>query len=101
MDGSFVYSKTPKGVAEIAARSAQIAMSARRVLIMIDGKRTVDEVSVLVRPGEINSIIAQLESGGFIQRASGSLDVPTVNGRETEFGVAADPIPAGSTSETG
>lgn len=95
MDGSFVYSKTPKGVAEIAARSAQIAMNARRVLIMIDGKRTIDEVSVLVRPGEINSIIAQLESGGFIQRASGSLDVPTVNGRDTEFGVVSGPNTGG------
>jgi hypothetical protein len=86
VDGSFVYTKTPRGVAEIAARGAELAMSTRRVLIMIDGKRTVDEVAVLVRPGEINAIIAQLEGGGFIQRAGASLDVPTVNGRDGDFG---------------
>lgn len=83
MDGSLVYSKTPKGVAEVAARSAQLSMTTRRVLIMIDGKRSIDELSVLLRPGEIDAVIAQLESAGLIQRSSGSaaLDVPTIAGR--------------------
>lgn len=86
MDGSHVYAKTPKGVAEIAARSAQLSMTTRRVLIMIDGKRSVDELSVLLRPGEVDAVIAQLESAGLIQRSTGShvLDVPTVFGREAE-----------------
>jgi len=87
MDGSLVYSKTPKGVAEIAARSAQLSMTTRRVLIMIDGKRSVDELAVLLRPGEIDAVIAQLESAGLIQRSSTSasaLDVPTVAGRDTD-----------------
>jgi hypothetical protein len=86
MDGSLVYAKTPKGVAEIAARSAQLSMTTRRVLIMIDGKRSVDELSVLLRPGEVDAVIAQLESAGLIQRSTGShvLDVPTVFGREAE-----------------
>ena len=57
MDGSLVYSKTPKGVAEIAARSAQLPMTTRRVLIMVDGKRTVDELAVLLRLGEIDSVM--------------------------------------------
>jgi hypothetical protein len=83
MDGSLVYSKTPKGVAEIAARSAQLSMTTRRVLIMIDGKRSIDELAVLLRPGEIDAVITQLESAGLIQRssASASLDVPTIAGR--------------------
>ncbi len=86
MDGSLVYAKTPKGVAEIAARSAQLSMTTRRVLIMIDGKRSIDELSVLLRPGEVDAVIAQLESAGLIQRSTGShsLDVPTVFGREAE-----------------
>ena len=86
MDGSLVYAKTPKGVAEIAARSAQLSMTTRRVLIMIDGRRSVEELSVLLRPGEIDAVIAQLESAGLIQRSTGShvLDVPTVFGREAE-----------------
>lgn len=87
MDGSIVYSKTPKGVAEIAARSVQLSMTTRRILIMIDGKRSVDELLPMVRPGELDGIISQLEGSGLIQRAtvSGALDVPTINGRDAEF----------------
>jgi hypothetical protein len=86
MDGSIVYSKTPKGVAEVAARSAQLSMTTRRVLIMVDGKRTVDDLAVLLRPGEIDAVITQLESAGLIQRnsATHAIDVPTVAGRVLE-----------------
>jgi hypothetical protein len=86
MDGSLVYAKTPKGVAEVAARSAQLAMTTRRVLIMIDGRRTVDELAVLLRPGEIDAVMTQLESLGLIHRNSPShaIDVPTVAGRELD-----------------
>jgi len=92
MDGSLIYAKTPKGVAEVAARTAQLSMTTRRVLIMMDGKRTVDELSMLVRPGEIEAIVDQLESAGLAQKAAGSVPaapvpvpVPaTVNGRDAE-----------------
>ena len=85
MDGTLVYSKTPRGIAEVSLRSAQLPMTARRVLIMVDGKRTVDDLAVLLRPGEIDGVITTLESGGLIQRLSaGHLDVPTLNGRESE-----------------
>lgn len=86
MDGSIVYSKTPKGVAEVAARSAQLSMTTRRVLIMVDGKRTIDELAVLLRPGEIDAVITQLENAGLIQRnsATHAIDVPTVAGRVLE-----------------
>lgn len=84
MDGTLIYAKTPKGTAEVSARSAQLSMTTRRVLIMMDGKRTVDELAPLVRPGEIDGIIAQLEGAGLVTRmsAAASLDVPTVSGRE-------------------
>ncbi len=89
MDGTLVYSKTPRGIAEISLRSAQLPMTARRVLIMIDGKRTVDDLSILGRPGEIENAIVSLERGGLIQRLSyqGSIDVPTLNGRDTDTGL--------------
>lgn len=85
MDGTLIYAKTPKGVAEVAARSAQLSMTARRVLIMMDGKRTINELAVLVRPGEIEGIVNQLEGGGLAEKASAdaSLEVPTVNGAES------------------
>lgn len=84
MDGTLIYAKTPKGIAEVSARSAQLSMTTRRVLIMMDGKRTVEELAQLVRAGEIDGIIAQLEGAGLVMRmnAAASLDVPTVSGRE-------------------
>ena len=86
MDGSVVYTKTAKGIAEIATRTAQLSMTSRRVLIMVDGKRTVDELAALLRPGEIDAVITQLETGGLIHRhaAIHALDVPTVAGREVD-----------------
>ncbi|MGH6609862.1 MAG: hypothetical protein ACRECQ_06380 [Burkholderiaceae bacterium] len=99
MDGTIVYSKTPIGIAEISLRSAQLSMTTRRVLIMIDGKRTVDDLSILVKPGEIEGVIESLESGGLIQRVSphqGPLDVPTLNGREAE--AALPPTISGPTT---
>lgn len=91
VDGTLVYSKTPIGVAEISLRSAQLPMATRRVLIMIDGKRTVDDLSIVVKPGEIAAVIASLESGGLIQRVShfGALDVPTIYGRDAESGLTS------------
>ena len=61
------------------------------MLIMIDGKRTVDDLSILAKPGEIESAIASLESGGLIQRVSyqGAIDVPTINGRDSDTGFSS------------
>ena len=72
MDGSLIYVKTPQGVAEVGARSAQLSMVARRVLIMMDGRRTVDELAMFVRAGEIDAIVTQLESAGLAERAGGA-----------------------------
>ena len=91
MDGTIVYSKTPRGIAEISLRQAQLPMTARRVLIMIDGKRTVEELSILGKQGEIESAIASLESGGLIQRVAyqSAIDVPTINGRDSDAGFSS------------
>lgn len=86
MDGTLVFAKTPKGIVEVSQRSAQLAMTVRRVLIMIDGKRTVEELSVLLRPGEVEVVIGQLEAAGLIQRATQNnpIDVPTISGGRDE-----------------
>ena len=91
MDGTLIYTKTPRGIAEISLRSAQLPAATRRVLIMIDGKRTVDDLLIVVKPGEIEGVIGKLESGGLIQMVSlhASIDVPTINGRDNEFGLTS------------
>lgn len=82
MDGTLVFAKTPRGIVEISTRSAQLAMTTRRVLIMIDGKRSVDELAMVLPPGAIDTVIAQLEAAGLIQKAlqNSPLDVPTISG---------------------
>ncbi|MCS7101342.1 MAG: hypothetical protein NZL99_06535 [Burkholderiaceae bacterium] len=76
IDERSVYAKTPKGVAEVAARSGALSLSARRVLIMIDGRRSVADLAALARPGEIAQIIETLESQGFVQRVGASAPTP-------------------------
>jgi hypothetical protein len=77
LDDWLVYAKTAKGVAEIGSRSGAVSLAARRVLIMIDGKRTVAELAPLARTGEIGTIIEQLEAQGMVHPAPAGADAPT------------------------
>ncbi|HEX7157022.1 MAG TPA: hypothetical protein VF229_07385 [Burkholderiaceae bacterium] len=70
MDESLVFAKTAKGVIEVSRRSGGLSMTARRVLIMIDGKRTVGELAPLASNGGIDAVIGLLESQGFVQPAA-------------------------------
>jgi len=72
LDDRLVYTKTAKGAAEISSRSGAVSLAARRVLIMIDGKRTIADLSPLARTGEISIIIEQLEAQGLVQPAHGA-----------------------------
>ncbi len=72
MDERLVYAKTSKGAAEVAARGGALSLAVRRVLIMIDGKRTVAELAPLLRPGEIGGVLHTLESMGFVQAMQGA-----------------------------
>jgi hypothetical protein len=67
MNEVHVFKKTANGQAEVAARSGSLTMSMRRVLIMIDGKRTVAELAPLLRPGEIDGVIAALLEKGYVE----------------------------------
>ncbi len=65
---TLVFAKTPKGVAEINARSGALTMQARRVLIMIDGRRPLAELMAVVRTGEFDPIMEALEQQGMIEK---------------------------------
>ena len=89
LDDRLVYAKTAKGVAEVGSRSGAVPLAARRVLIMIDGKRTVADLAPLARTGEISAIIEQLEVQGLVQPLhAGTPPIP-----------AAAPAAAEATSE--
>jgi hypothetical protein len=98
MDSRIVFTKTPKGAAEVTTRGGALTLTARRVLIMVDGKRSVGDLSPLLRPGEIDGVLANLEAQGYVLRTGGEvpppppralapgnpLDVPTVGGEPEE-----------------
>lgn len=82
MNETLVYTKTPKGTTEVATRRGALSLVSRRVLIMIDGRRTVGELAPLLKPGEIDGVIATLESQGFVQRVGGELTRPSARASE-------------------
>jgi hypothetical protein len=67
MSFSLVYAKTAKGVEEVRSRSDAISPLARRVLIMVDGKRTEEELRWVVRNGELDEILVTLRAQGLIE----------------------------------
>lgn len=66
----WVYAKTAKGVAEVANRGGALTLAARRVLIVIDGRRSIGELAALLHSA-LDEVVALLESQGFIARQGG------------------------------
>jgi len=67
MDEFLVFEKTPQGLAEVASRSAGLSLQARRVLIMIDGSRTLAELAPLAPHGTLDDVINLLHGRGLIR----------------------------------
>lgn len=70
------FSKTDKGHDEIESRKHGLSPKLRRVLIVADGTKTLDDLAQFCRPGELDGILRELVSGGFI--TSDALASPTV-----------------------
>nr|CAA6829834.1 MAG: Unknown protein [uncultured Thiotrichaceae bacterium] len=61
-----IYEKTSMGLEEIKSKVRGLSMIERRVLIFIDGKRTVDDLGALPRVKDLDGIITLLVSEGYI-----------------------------------
>ncbi|HPT50390.1 MAG TPA: hypothetical protein PLS67_03020 [Accumulibacter sp.] len=61
-----IWVKTPKGVEEIEKRTLRLSVRARRVLILIDGKRDFATLSSLVPSETLPEICRQLLNDGYI-----------------------------------
>lgn len=61
------YIKSSQGRAEIAVRSAALNGLQRRVLIVVDGKKTVNDLGAFVRVGELDAVLSHLLALGFIE----------------------------------
>lgn len=64
---SVVFVKTAKGQDEITQRSGDLTPRARRVLILVDGRRTVDELRDLVSADDLTHTLGALEELGLIE----------------------------------
>jgi hypothetical protein len=61
-----IYRKTPKGITEIETRALRLAPRLRSALILVDGKRSDDELSAMIL-SEPAATLAGLLEGGFIE----------------------------------
>ncbi len=66
MDKSLVYRKTGRGTTELAAtHGGALSPAARRVLILLDGQRTLAEMAELFGADLVEHIVSELEVNGF------------------------------------
>ena len=65
---SDIYIKTAKGREEIETKAGGLSPAMRRVLIYIDGKRTLTDLRLLPRVEDLASTLQVLEQGGYIAR---------------------------------
>jgi len=67
MNPGMKYIKTDKGRVEMASRSGALNALQRRVLIVVDGKRTVNDLEAFVRVGELDAVMDFLLQEGMIE----------------------------------
>lgn len=84
-----IFTKTHRGREEIVSRSGDLLPRSRRVLILIDGKRNVDDLQHLVQADNLRTLLGQLEEDGYIEM----LEAETA-------AAAASPLPGSSTPST-
>ena len=75
-----VYARTAAGDAELSARQLGLSGSARRLLMLIDGRRAVGLLSNLVRTGELDALLAELLAHQLVE-ATGIAEPPDEAGR--------------------
>jgi hypothetical protein len=63
---SEIFIKTQKGVEEIGKRASDMSLRVRRILIMVDGKRSVDELRELALADDLDQALGLLEESGYI-----------------------------------
>ena len=70
-----IYAKTAQGQQEIASRSLGLSPMARRVLVLVDGKRSGQELSTFVPGNEVSPQLTELLDRGCIE-AVGTVPAP-------------------------
>lgn len=66
MDG--LFAKTAKGYDEVDTKAGGLPPVLRRLLIFVNGKRTLKELATLPRVDDLKQALLELEQGGYITR---------------------------------
>ncbi|MCL4185037.1 MAG: hypothetical protein KJ011_16475 [Burkholderiaceae bacterium] len=83
-----VFQKTGKGIDELRTRSHGLGPRLRQLLILVDGRRDLDELArMLPGPGFAENL-EQLESGGFVTRSPDAARPPDVSAAPAQAGSA-------------
>src|SRR3990167_8490607 len=62
-----VFAKTPKGQDEVATKAGGLSPRVRRVLIFVDGKRTVEDLRGMLQSDDLQHTLGRLEEEGYIE----------------------------------
>ncbi|MBY0467000.1 MAG: hypothetical protein K2W33_18840 [Burkholderiales bacterium] len=85
-----VFRKTAQGTAEMTTRTGAFTPRVRRILILVDGKRTVDQVRELASADDLTHSLSLLEESGMIE----VLSAPNVNRLATAANAPLPPVHA-------
>ncbi len=86
---NFALSKTPKGLQEIAKRGLGLDLKMRQLLILIDGKRSIDELEKMMPSINVPAAVELLVNEGLIQEQQGaSAPASTINSQPATKTVA-------------
>lgn len=92
-----VFSKTQLGQEEIQQRTLRLPLLMRRVLLLVDGRRSVAELATLAGNADVATMLGELEERGCIER-SAHIDLPAGESAAAVAPAAASapsPAPAG------
>jgi len=73
LDESLVFHKTQAGANEIATPVHALPPKLRRALIMVDGAKSVAELSAMFRPGEAAAFLLELQAKGLVSLSGGEI----------------------------
>lgn len=71
-----IFAKTRKGQEEIEQRSGGLGPRARRLLILFDGKRPLDEVRALMPDPRLDETLDLLLQDGYVEQVGGAASAP-------------------------
>lgn len=81
MDGALVmdglFAKTAKGYDEVDTKAGGLPPVLRRLLIFVNGKRSLKELATLPRVDDLNQALQALEQGGYITRITPQSTMPS------------------------